>query len=211
MLLAPVLFYSAAAVGLTHVPSRPLFNPTVPPRTGVVRAATRDSPLMDDDLMDGFGGCVSGEPLGWKGAALATLGTYLWYLGTNTQTNKAREAVEGPGVRRRNILLVVLLQVGAANFRSGTARVCTDEERKELVIRKLERKGFDKDKVRHVRLWNLRTWPSLAPHRRTERRTRQGGHITHAWMPLHTRHYGIRLTSIAFDPARSAAHLLKCA
>ena len=82
-----------------------------------------------------------------KGAALATLGTYLWYLGTNTQTNRDREAVEGPGVRRRNILLVVILQVGAANFRSGTGRICTDEERKELVTKKLEKKGFDKERL----------------------------------------------------------------
>ena len=97
--------------------------------------------------MDDFGGCVNGEPLGWKGAALATLGTYLWYLGTNTQTNADREVVEGPGVRRRNILLVVILQIGAANFRSGTGRVCTEEERKSLVVEKLRRKGFDTDKL----------------------------------------------------------------
>jgi hypothetical protein len=140
---------------------------------------------MSDTLSDDFGGCISGEPLGWKGAALATLGTYLWYLGTNTQTNKecataartrkghlraaacvhatlaaaaaerfvldacvsSREAVEGPGVRRRNILLVVLLQCGAANFRAGSGRVCTEEERKALVVEKLQRKGFDTDKL----------------------------------------------------------------
>ena len=50
-------------------------------------------------------------------------------------------------MRRRNILLVVALQLGAANFRSGTGRVCTDEERKEQVIKKLERKGFDTEKL----------------------------------------------------------------
>ena len=81
------------------------------------------------------------------GALLATAGTYLWYLGTNTKTNADRELVEGPGVRRRNIILVVALQVGAANFRSGSGRVCTEEERKQKNIDKLRRKGFDTDKL----------------------------------------------------------------
>ena len=146
MLVVGPLFLSAAAAGfaLTPLAARPTHN---------MRSGPPVAELMDRELMDGFGGCApTDEPLGWKGAALATLGTYLWYLGTNTRTNAEREKVEGPGVRRRNILLVVLLQIGAANFRSGTARVCTPEERKQLVIEKLERKGFDKEARKRSRL-----------------------------------------------------------
>ena len=144
-----VLCLCTAVSALTLTPSQPLARPALA-RSGLVVASStgeKISKLSNDELMDDFGGCLSGEPLGWKGAALATAATYLWYLGTNTQTNAERQAVEGPGVRRRSILLVVLLQVGAANFRSGTGKVCTDEERKDLVKRKLERKGFDTDKL----------------------------------------------------------------
>ena len=141
-----------ASMGLQLAPSAlPLTVARTPAavRAGAIVGATylNGEEMTSEGLMDDFGGCLSGEPLGWKGALLATAGTYLWYLGTNTQTNADRQLVEGPGVRRRNILLVVLLQIGAANFRSGTGRVCTDEERKEQVIRKLERKGFDKEKL----------------------------------------------------------------
>ena len=141
-----VLCLCTAASALTLTPSQPLTR-SAPARSGLVVASSASDKFSNDQLMDDFGGCLSGEPLGWKGAALATAATYLWYLGTNTQTNADRQVVEGPGVRRRSILLVVLLQVGAANFRSGTGKVCTEQERKDLVIRKLERKGFDTDKL----------------------------------------------------------------
>ena len=138
-----VAFATLAASALTLAPL-----PLRTPAPATLRAPTVAMAVRsNDELMDDFGGCLSGEPLGWKGAALATLGTYLWYLGTNTKTNAERQLVEGPGVRRRSILLVVLLQVGAANFRSGTGKVCTDEERKELNIKKLERMGYKKEKL----------------------------------------------------------------
>ena len=156
MLLAPMLVASLAlSPSTTRLPLRTLApmartSPVVLKYTG---PAKEGDGFMDSELMDGFGGCLPNgdEPLGWKGAALAGLGTYLWYLGTNTNTNKEREIVEGPGVRRRNILLVVLLQVGAANFRAGTGRVCTDEERKELIRKKLEKKGFSDPYVNPLR------------------------------------------------------------
>lgn len=72
--------------------------------------------------------------------ALAGLGTYLWYLGSNTKTNKDREQVEGPGVRRRNLILVLSLQGAAALARSNTAKVCTEEEFAERNERVLEQK-----------------------------------------------------------------------
>ena len=131
--------------GLTLSPLQPLRSATAAPRVTPIRA--KYEVPSEATLMEDFGGCVSGEPLGWKGALLATAGTYLWYLGTNTKTNADRELVEGPGVRRRNIILVVALQVGAANFRSGSGRVCTEEERKQKNIDKLRRKGFDTDKL----------------------------------------------------------------
>lgn len=82
-------------------------------------------------MADGFGGCVqpSDKRFGWQGAALAGAATYLWYLGTNTQTNRDREAAgEEPGVRRRAVLLVIALQLGAAGLRGGAAKECTPEE-----------------------------------------------------------------------------------
>ena len=149
-----MLLFTAAVSGLTLSPlpllSTPAAARTTPAavRSGSILAAYKNGDEMTkDSLMEEFGGCLNAEPFGWKGALLATAGAYLWYLGTNTNTNKEREVVEGPGVRRRNILLVVSLQLGAANFRSGTGRVCTDEERKEQVIKKLERKGFDTEKL----------------------------------------------------------------
>lgn len=147
LLVSPASSFSLP--GLAHsCPSHGGLTHSWRPRAGPVYAAYKNGDEMTkESLIADFGGCLSNEPLGWKGALLATAGTYLWYLGTNTNTNKQRELVEGPGVRRRNILLVVILQVGAANFRSGTGRVCTDEERKEQVKTKLQRKGFDTDKL----------------------------------------------------------------
>ena len=150
-MLGAALLMCAATSGLVVQPqqARLAASASAPARSSTIVAAVykNGEEMTKESFSDDFGGCLSGEPLGWKGALLATAGTYLWYLGTNTNTNAERQLVEGPGVRRRNILLVVLLQIGAANFRSGTGRVCTDEERKEVNLRKLERKGFSRDKI----------------------------------------------------------------
>lgn len=99
-----------------------------------------DSDLSSDNFRDSFGGCKEDRTLDLNGVALAGLGTYLWYLGSNTATNKDREKVEGPGVRRRNLLLVLSLQGAAALARGQTAKVCSEEEFKERNERVLEQK-----------------------------------------------------------------------
>ena len=60
--------------------------------------------------------------------------------GRTPKTNKDREQVEGPGVRRRNLILVLSLQGAAALARSNTAKVCTEEEFAERNERVLEQK-----------------------------------------------------------------------
>lgn len=147
-LLSALLTASPSAL-LTSPRAAPLIaryhaRPSAASRASSLFLAERE--LMSNELMEEFGGCApNDEPLGWKGALLATAATYLWYLGTNTKTNREREEVEEPGVRRRAILLVILLQLGAANFRSGTDVACTPEERLDRNKRVLERKGFAVD------------------------------------------------------------------
>ena len=102
------------------------------------------------EFKEGFGGCApktKNIPV-WQGSALTSLACYLWYLGTNTKTNAQRELVEGPGVRRRALLVVLALQIPAAFARSKTGiPECTTEEAKDLVRRKLAAKGFKDVKV----------------------------------------------------------------
>ena len=128
------------AFRLTH-PSVRLTHPSAS-RTCTLVATEGD--MASDEFRDSFGGCTSKGPLGWQGALLAGAATYLWYLGTNTKTNREREASgqEEPGVRRRAVVLVLLLQVGAAFGKGGTQRICTREENRERTRRVLEKKGF---------------------------------------------------------------------
>ena len=71
----------------------------------------------------------------------------MWYLGSNTKTNKDREQVEEPGVRRRALLVVLALQIPVALGRGEGGRKCTKEENRERTKRVLQRKGFDVDSM----------------------------------------------------------------
>ena len=59
------------------------------------------------------GGGTDIDPV--QGAALAAVATFILSFGYNTETNKKREEVEGPGVQRRALLVLV----GAAPFRAA--------------------------------------------------------------------------------------------
>ena len=145
MLLA---FCTLAATGLLHVPPPALRTPVVRHRSVIHMVDLSAQDISSEAFKENFAGCANGnERPAWQGAALAGAATVLWYLGTNTKTNKERESVEGPGVRRRALLLVLLLQFGAATGRGNVGKACTEEEAREMNYRKLKAKGFDMEKT----------------------------------------------------------------
>ena len=155
MVLALLLPVAVSTTGFIAAPLRP-FEPVLRPVAGIApnirmegKSLIRsDTTLNSQEFKDSFAGCVSKQVDPLQGALLAITATYLWYLGTNTKTMEKRQTQEGPGVRRRAVLLVLGLQIPAALSRGNTARTCTPEENRELVYRKLEAKGFDMEKTK---------------------------------------------------------------
>jgi hypothetical protein len=107
---------------------------------GWYRYATEGT--ASDVLFENFAGCVP-PPLDWKGVLLIVGAAALVSRGYNTNTNKEREATQGPGVQRRAFLLLLGLQVPLALGRGQGGKVCTVEERKEKVNEVLRAKGYD--------------------------------------------------------------------
>ena len=68
------------------------------------------------------GGGTDIDPV--QGAALAAVATFILSFGYNTETNKKREEVEGPGVQRRALLVLVGLELGAALSRKKFEKEC---------------------------------------------------------------------------------------
>ena len=68
------------------------------------------------------GGGTDIDPV--QGAALAAVATFILSFGYNTETNKKREEVEGPGVQRRALLVLVGLELGAALSRKKFEKDC---------------------------------------------------------------------------------------
>merc|ERR1719262_365175 len=102
------------------------------------------SPMVDDELFTNMAGCVSG-PLDVKGIAFVIASTsLLYYLYTRPKRvpdEILQTAKYGEGSGRRDFLVVLILQLGAATFRGVSGRQCTAEEIKERNEKVLDAKG----------------------------------------------------------------------